>query len=42
MAPGADKFTRTSPAPLQADAHGRYPQPMPGIVNNREYGPTQA
>jgi hypothetical protein len=42
MAPGADKFTRNSPAPVQADAHGRYPQPMPGIVNNREYGPTQA
>src|ERR1051325_4758255 len=42
MAPGADKFTRTSPAPLQADANGRYPQPMPGITKDREYGPAAA
>jgi predicted dehydrogenase len=42
MAPGADKFTRDSPAPVQSDTNGRYPQPMPGIVTNREYGPTAA
>ena len=42
MAPDADNFTRESPAPLQADANGRYPQPMPGIVTNREYGPAAA
>ena len=42
MAPGAYKFDRNSPAPFQSDANGRYPQPMPGIVNNREYGPTSA
>ena len=42
MAPEADKFTRNSPAPLQADAKGRYPQPLPGIVNDREYGPAAA
>lgn len=42
MAPDADKFTRNAPAPLQADAKGRYPQPMPGIVTNREYGPAAA
>ena len=42
MAPDADKFNRNSPAPLQADANGRYPQPMPGIVTNREYGPAAA
>jgi len=36
-APGADKFTMDSPAPLQADANGRYPQPEPGIKKDREY-----
>jgi predicted dehydrogenase len=41
-APGADKFTRNSPPPLTSDANGRYPVPMPGIVNDREYGPTSA
>lgn len=37
-APGVDKLTMDSPAPLPADANGRYPQPNPGQVKNREYG----
>ncbi len=37
MAPGLDKLTMDSPAPLVADAKGRYPVPQPGIVTNREY-----
>jgi predicted dehydrogenase len=37
MAPGLDKFTMDSPAPLQPDADGRYPVPQPGIVKDREY-----
>ncbi len=37
MAPGVDKFTMDSPAPLIADANGRYPVPQPGIVTKREY-----
>ncbi len=36
-APGADKWTMDSPAPLQADADGKYPTPQPGITTNREY-----
>ena len=36
-APGVDKFTMESPAPLLAEANGKYPIPMPGIVKNREY-----
>jgi predicted dehydrogenase len=31
MAPGLDKLTMESPAPLLADANGRYPVPQPGI-----------
>jgi hypothetical protein len=27
----------TSPAPLKANAEGKYPVPMPGIVTDREY-----
>jgi len=38
MAPGLDKLTSDSPAPLQADADGRYPVPQPGITTKREYG----
>jgi hypothetical protein len=30
FAPGVDKLTFDSPAPLQADAKGMYPQPEPG------------
>jgi len=37
MAPGLDSLTENSPAPLQADANGRYPVPMPGITRKREY-----
>ena len=37
MAPGLDKLTMDSPAPLKADADGRYPIPQPGIITNREY-----
>jgi predicted dehydrogenase len=37
MAPGLDQLTMESPAPLVADANGRYPVPQPGIVKNREY-----
>jgi predicted dehydrogenase len=37
MAPGLDKLTWNSPAPLTADANGRYPVPQPGIVTDREY-----
>lgn len=37
MAPGLDKLTMDSPAPLQADADGKYPIPMPGIIKKREY-----
>lgn len=37
-APGADRFTFDSPAPLIADAKGFYPIPMPGQIKNREYG----
>jgi predicted dehydrogenase len=36
-APGIDKLTLDSPAPLQADAEGKYPIPLPGIVTKREY-----
>jgi predicted dehydrogenase len=37
MAPGLDKLTMDSPAPLLADGNGRYPVPQPGIVKDREY-----
>ncbi len=37
MAPGLDKLTADSPAPLVADASGKYPMPMPGITKAREY-----
>ncbi len=37
MAPGIDKFTFDSPAPLLADANGKYPMPQPGITKTREY-----
>ena len=37
MAPGIDKFTMDSAAPLLADANGRYPVPQPGIVTKTEY-----
>ncbi|MHB8898258.1 MAG: Gfo/Idh/MocA family protein [Thermoguttaceae bacterium] len=37
-APGADKFTADSPAPIRADADGKYPIPMPGLLKTTEYG----
>jgi len=37
MAPGLDQLTMDSPAPLQADADGKYPVPMPGFKRRREY-----
>ncbi|MHC4627573.1 MAG: gfo/Idh/MocA family oxidoreductase, partial [Planctomycetota bacterium] len=37
MAPGLDKLTENSPAPLRSDSKGRYPVPQPGIVTDREY-----
>jgi len=37
FAPGADKFTPNSPAPVIADADGKYPVPMPGKTTKREY-----
>jgi predicted dehydrogenase len=37
FAPGLDKLTSASPAPLQPDAHGFYPVPQPGIKQTREY-----
>lgn len=37
FAPNVDKFTMNSPAPLLADASGRYPVPRPGIITTREY-----
>jgi len=37
MAPGLDKLTMDSPAPLKPDADGRYPVPQPGIIKKREY-----
>jgi hypothetical protein len=37
FAPDADKFTDQSPAPVLADANGAYPQPWPGVKNDREY-----
>jgi predicted dehydrogenase len=37
FAPDADKMTNESPAPVLADADGKYPVPMPGIKNEREY-----
>jgi hypothetical protein len=37
LAPGLEDLTLDSPAPIQPDANGRYPVPMPGINKNREY-----
>ena len=37
FAPGVDKLTLDGPAPLIADAEGKYPVPMPGIIKKREY-----
>jgi predicted dehydrogenase len=37
MAPGLDKLTMDSPAPLQAGPDGKYPVPQPGKIKDREY-----
>ncbi|MEA1951110.1 MAG: Gfo/Idh/MocA family oxidoreductase [Planctomycetota bacterium] len=37
FAPGVDKLTMDSSAPVQADKDGRYPVPQPGILTKREY-----
>jgi len=37
FAPDADKLTMDGPAPLVADANGKYPIPQPGIKVRREY-----
>ena len=37
FAPGVDKLTMTSPAPLVAGPDGKYPVPMPGINRKKEY-----
>jgi predicted dehydrogenase len=37
FAPGLDKMTIDSPAPVQPIGGGKYPIPMPGIVVDREY-----
>lgn len=36
FAPGVDKLTKDTPAPVQPDAKGMYPQPQPGKLK-REY-----
>jgi hypothetical protein len=37
FAPTVDKLTADGPAPVVADASGRYPIPLPGINATREY-----
>jgi len=37
FAPGLDKLTMESPAPLKARPDGKYPIPMPGVEKHREY-----
>jgi len=37
FAPGLDKLTMTSDAPLKARADGTYPVPQPGLVTKQEY-----
>ena len=37
FAPGLDKLTMDSPAPLQLGPDGKYPQPQPGAHPQREY-----
>jgi predicted dehydrogenase len=37
FAPGLEQLTMDSPAPVQADADGKYPVPQPGLVTTREY-----
>ena len=37
LAPGLDKLSLDGPAPLIADANGKYPVPMPGMNGLKEY-----
>ena len=37
FAPGVDRLAMDSPSPLQANAEGKYPVPLPGLVTEREY-----
>lgn len=37
FAPDLDKLVLDGPAPIQADAEGKYPVPQPGITKNREF-----
>jgi predicted dehydrogenase len=37
FAPGVDKLTMDSPAPLPTLPNGKYPLPQPGLVTQREY-----
>lgn len=37
FAPDVDKLAKDSPAPLLADASGKYPIPLPGLNKQREY-----
>ena len=37
FAPDVDKLTLDGPAPLLADANGKYPVPQPGLLKDREY-----
>ncbi|HVX11586.1 MAG TPA: Gfo/Idh/MocA family oxidoreductase [Pirellulales bacterium] len=37
FAPNVDKLTLDSPAPLQRQADGKYPIPLPGLVTKQEY-----
>ena len=37
FAPGVNKLTLASAAPLQVDATGKYPVPEPGVKKQREY-----
>jgi predicted dehydrogenase len=37
FAPQVDELTLDSPAPLQANADGKYSVPMPGLVKRQEY-----
>jgi len=37
FAPGVDKLTMDSPAPVKAGPDGQYPSPQPGIERTREF-----
>ena len=39
FAPGVDKLTMDSPAPVLSGNDGKYPVPQPGIVKKYEYEP---